>query len=91
MLLNVVGVVGGGGGGGGGVYPLPVKALSHNIMTGKGGKMQLQPVVILKGRATDPCLNQRWDTYFHNEGHLCVSRAQEGLSIGPFIRRRGGN
>lgn len=53
--------------------------------------MQLQPIVILKGRATDLRLPPRWYTYFHNEGHLCVSRAQEGLSIEPFMRQRGGN
>lgn len=56
--------------------------------------MQFQPnVVILNGRpaSTAAACPERQNTYFHNEGHLYVSRAQEGLSIEPFMRRRGGN
>lgn len=71
--------------------PPPAKSPESQDHDRKGAKMQLQPIVTLKGRPTDLRLPRRWDTYFHNEGHLGVSRAQEGLSIGPFMRRRGGN
>lgn len=55
----------------------------------EGGKMQFQPnVVILKGRpasAASACLDDRTHIFTLNEGHLYVSRAQERLSIEPFM------
>lgn len=57
----------------------------------KESKMQFQPnVVILKGRpasAAAACPNDSTHSFTLNEGHLYVSRAQEGLSIEPFMRR----
>lgn len=57
------------------------KALSHSVMTAKR-----QSVVSAKSCCCC-CGRMGCFTYFHMEGQLCVSGAQEDLSIVPFMRQ----